>query len=136
MPIGMMVMEWDDRSGASILAKYPEELDVTNKTLMQIVSQHEFSEEAGNVTLMDGAINIISYYTGENLKFYINLLLKVDEDPDDYDGAMPDVARIILNNKDDDAYIRLVPSLFQRIAVFPKLTLEQKLAILYLFMHL
>ncbi|MDX1797143.1 MAG: hypothetical protein R3255_00700, partial [Candidatus Lokiarchaeia archaeon] len=64
MPIGLVVMRWDDRVGTEILAKYPEEINVTDKTLMQVYSTHEYSGESGMISLMIGSLNIASYYTG------------------------------------------------------------------------
>ena len=28
MPVGLIVMNWDERSGTEIIAKYPEEIDI------------------------------------------------------------------------------------------------------------
>jgi len=46
MPVGIVVMKWDERVGTEILAKYPDELSITDKTLMQVYSTHEYSGEA------------------------------------------------------------------------------------------
>ena len=55
-------MKWDERIGTEILAKYPEETTVSEKTLMQIYSTHEYSGEKGIITLNTGVLNIITYY--------------------------------------------------------------------------
>ncbi|MFX1325337.1 MAG: hypothetical protein ACFE8N_10285, partial [Promethearchaeota archaeon] len=41
-PLGLLVMKWDERIGAELLAKYPEDIDVSDKTLMQIYGTHEY----------------------------------------------------------------------------------------------
>ena len=124
-------MKWDERVGTEILAKYPEEINVTNKTLIQVYSTHEYSGESGMVSLMVGPLNIASYYTGPEKGYYILLLLNLDDDADAYEGGLIDVSRIILQNLEDDAYLKMVPSLFRRLSVYPTLNDEQRLALTY-----
>ncbi len=131
MPVGLVVMRWDERVGTEILAKYPEEINVTDKTLMQVYSTHEYSGESGMISLMVGALNIASYYTGPEKGYYILLLLNLDDDPDAYEGGLTDVARTILQNLEDDAYVTMIPSLFRRLSVYPTLSTEQRLAMTY-----
>jgi hypothetical protein len=131
MPIGLVVMKWDERVGTEILAKYPEEIAVTDKTLMQVYSTHEYSSESGMISLMVGSLNIASYYTGPEKGYYILLLLNLDDDPDAYEGGLADASRIILQNLEDNEYVQLIPSLFRRLSIYPTLNDEQRLAITY-----
>jgi hypothetical protein len=131
MPVGLVVMKWDERVGTEILAKYPEEINISDKTLMQVYSTHEYSGESGMISLMVGSLNIASYYTGPDKGYYVLLLLNLDDDPDAYESGLVDVSRIILQNLDEDAYVRLIPSLFRRLSVYPTLNDEQRLAITY-----
>ena len=131
MPIGLVVMKWDERVGTEILAKYPEEIIVTDKTLMQVYSTHEYSGESGMISLMVGSLNIASYYTGPAKGCYILLLLNLEDDPDSYETGLIDVSRIILQNLEDEAYQSLIPSLFQRLSAYPTLNDEQRIAIAY-----
>jgi len=131
MPVGLIVMKWDERIGTEILAKYPEEIIVNDKTLMQVYSTHEYSGESGMISLMVGSLNIASYYTGPAKGCYILLLLNLDDDPDSYETGLIDVSRMILQNLEDDAYKSLIPSLFQRLSAYPSLNDEQKIAITY-----
>jgi hypothetical protein len=131
MPVGFVVMKWDERVGTEILAKHPEELVITDKTLMQVYSTHEYSGESGMISLMVGSLNIASYYTGPDKGYYILLLLNIDDDPDVFEGGLIDASRTILQNLEDDAYRLLVPSLFRRVSVYPTLNEEQQLAMTY-----
>ena len=131
MPVGLVVMKWDERIGTEITAKYPEEITITDKTLMQVYSTHEYSGESGMISLMVGSLNIASYYTGPEKGYYILLLLNLDDDPDAYEGGMADASRVILQNVDDDSYIGMIPNLFRRLSVYPTLNAEQQLAITY-----
>ena len=131
MPVGLVVMRWDERVGTEILAKYPEEIVITDKTLMQVYSTHEYSGESGMISLMVGSLNIASYYTGPEKGYYILMLLNLDDDPDAYEGGLADASRIILQNLEDDAYLSMIPSLFRRLSVYPTLNSEQQLAMTY-----
>lgn len=131
MPVGMFVMKWDDRRGTVIESKYPQEIELTDRTLMQIYSAHEYSGEPGVISLFVGPLNIMSYYSGPESCYYIVLLLNLDDDPDLFEGGLSDIARIILQNIETKTYVSLLPSLFRRISVFPTLSEEQQLAIMY-----
>jgi hypothetical protein len=131
MPTGLILMKWDERLGVSILAQHPEAIDISNKTLMQIYSTHEYSAESGLISLNVGAMNLVSYYTGPDLGIYLILALTMDEDPEVFEDGLSDATRLIVQNLDNEAYKPLIPSMFQRLSVFPKLTEELKTAMLY-----
>ncbi|MFX1411676.1 MAG: hypothetical protein ACFFA6_15100, partial [Promethearchaeota archaeon] len=128
-PIGLALMRWNERIGTEILAKYPEDMNISSKTLMQVYSTHEYSGEKGIITLMDGSLNIISYYTGPETGYYFLLILNIDDDPDVYEGGMADILHIIIQNLEEEAYLQLMPSLFHRLSVYPTFNEEQ----LYIF---
>ena len=131
MPVGIVVMRWEERVGTEVLAKYPEEIDITDKTLMQVYSTHEYSGEPGMISLMVGSLNIASYYTGPEKSFYILLLLSIDDDPDAYEGGLADVSRTILQYYEDGTLLDTIPSLYQRLSIYPTLNDEQRLAMTY-----
>ena len=131
MPVGLVVMRWDERTGTDVLAKYPEEISITDKTLMQVYSTHEYSGEMGMISLMVGSLNIASYYTGPEQSLYVLLLLSLDDDPDAYEGGLADVSRLVIQNLDSREFLPMIPSLFQRISVYPTLNDEQRLAMTY-----
>jgi hypothetical protein len=131
MPVGLVVMKWDDRVGTELIAKYPEEIAITDKTLMQVYSTHEYSAESGMISLMVGSLNIASFYTGPDTSFYILLLLSLDDDPDSYEGGLADASRAILQHYEDGSYEAMIPAIFQRLSVYPTLNEEQRLAMTY-----
>ncbi|MFX1532211.1 MAG: DUF2341 domain-containing protein, partial [Promethearchaeota archaeon] len=130
-PLGLILMKWDERIGAELISKYPENVNVSDKTLMQIYGAHEYSGERGLVSLIRGNLNVLSYYTGPESAYYIVLILSIDDDPDMYEGAMPNIAQLILQHLDEDYYLQMIPSLFQRLSVYPSLTEEQNLLYYY-----
>ena len=131
MPVGLIVMKWDIRLGTKIEAVYPEEIEVSEDTLMQIYSAHEYSGEPGVISLMVGPLNLVSYYGGPDVRYYVVLLLNLDEDPDAYEGGLSDISRMILQNVEEKTFKTLLPSLFHRISVYPSLSEELRLAITY-----
>jgi len=130
-PLGLLLMKWDERIGTELLVNYPEDLDVSEKTLMQIYATHEYTGEKGVINLTYGAVNILSYYTGPELGYYVILFLNLEDDPDMYEGAMANIARVIMQNLEKDEYINIIPSLFQRLSVYPSINNEQKLIYYY-----
>ena len=131
MPVGMLLMQWDPKVGTDIIKKYPEELIISDETLMQIYAAHEYSGEPGMISLLVGHLNLASFYTGRDKSLYIVLILHLDDDADAYEGGLSDISRIILQHYDDESYIDMIPSLFQRLSAYPKLNNEQILAITY-----
>ncbi|MHA1341137.1 MAG: hypothetical protein ACTSRZ_14370 [Promethearchaeota archaeon] len=131
MPYGLIIMQWDERIGVNILHQYPKDIVITEKTLMQIYSTHEYTSEAGLVSMNIGALNIGSYYTGPETGLYLVLLLNLEEDPDMFEDGLADAARIILENMENNIYKRLIPSIFQRLSVYPSLNEERRIAMIY-----
>lgn len=131
MPLGIEIMHWDERMGAEVYGTYPETLDVQEKTLMQLYSQHEFTGDSGMVSIMTGSTNIASYYTGPDSAIYIILVLKIEEDGDAFEEGLVEISRQIMSNLDPETLRSLLPPLFQRLSVYPSLNPEQKLALIY-----
>ncbi|MFW9822965.1 MAG: DUF2341 domain-containing protein [Candidatus Thorarchaeota archaeon] len=131
-PIGLVVMKWDERIGTEILSKFPEETFISEKTLMQIYSTHEYSGDKGIITLSAGSLNIVSYYSGPETSYYLLLILDLEDDPDLYESGMADTLRVIIENIDDSSYKQLMPSLFRRLSLFPSLSEEEILINSYL----
>ncbi len=131
MPMGLIVMRWDERIGVEILATYPEDAEIKEKTLMQIYSQHEFSGSAGMVSLTAGSTNLASYYTGPETSIYIVLVLSLDEDGEAYEEGLVEIARQVLMNTESEELEKILPSLFQRLSVYPTLNLEQRIAMIF-----
>jgi hypothetical protein len=131
MTQGILIMHWDDRVGVEVVAKYPDEVLIQEKTLMQIYSQHEFTSEAGMVSIMAGSVNLASYYTGPDSAIYVILLLSNDEDGDTFEEGLVETSRQIMENIESESLGSILPSLFQRLSVYPKMEEEQRLSLLY-----
>lgn len=131
MPVGLIFTRWNELAGNEILAKFPEDIDINNRTLMQVFNTHEYTGERGMISLMVGQTHIASYYTGTDTNYCILIILEVGEDPDDYEGSLADISQILLQNVEGKEYIKLIPSLYQRLSDYPLFNNEQQLINIY-----
>jgi len=114
-------MRYDNKSGINIKARYPEEKqNITDGTLMNIFSLHEFSKQAGIASLTVGEINIATYYTDEEMDYFIILILNTIENPEDYEEGLKEISQIILKNLKEDNCIEMLPFLFKQISDSPQ----------------
>jgi hypothetical protein len=131
MPVGIIFMKWDDRIGVDVLAKYPDDFDVNEKTLRQIYNQHEYHNEPGIVSLKVSPFNLSSYYSGPLKRYYVILALNMDEDSQSYESVLIHISHTILQNLRNKKYLRMIPSLFDIISNAIDYTYEQQLAFIY-----
>ncbi len=121
MPNGLIFMKYDERSGMEIKAKYPEKkFKITDKTLMQILNLHEFSKQAGIVSLTLENINFVTYYSGSDSDYFFILMLNMLEDPEDYEEILKEISQTILKNLDEEKYLEMLPLLFNKVVDYPK----------------
>jgi len=88
MPVGILLIRWDDKLGTTLVAKYPEKFKFPSKILMNIYSQHRGqSTDPSFVTLTLTNMKISSFFSGmdENYigasNYIIALVLRRDEKP-------------------------------------------------------
>ena len=117
MPVGLVVMKWDERVATEILFKYPDDKDfeITDKTLLHLLNLHEFSEKPGISTLSVKRVNLLTYYSGVEKGHYIILVLSILEDPEDFEEDYEKIAQTILNNLEEEKYKEMVPNLFKKL---------------------
>ncbi|MBY8982486.1 MAG: hypothetical protein KGD57_06040 [Candidatus Lokiarchaeota archaeon] len=113
MPIGSIILKWNERSGTDILAKYPENIDskVTRKTLIQIYNMHQYLIEEGVVWLNLDSLNIISYFSGVESQYYFILVLNLLENPEDFEQKAREYGQKLkpyIENEDiDEMFLKL-----------------------------
>ena len=117
MPVGIVLMKWDERVATEILLKYPEDKDfeITDKTLLHLLNLHEFSEKPGISTLTVKRVNLITYYTGVEKGHYVILVLSILENPDDIVDVFEEIAKEIIENLEEEKYKEIIPSLFKKL---------------------
>ena len=113
IPLGLVVFAWDDRIGAELKAKIPENLEFDELNLKQIYSAHFLEEIGGFLSLTIGTLNLSSYYTGPELNHFVSLILNIEEDPDEFEDILTDATRTIIQNLEEDSYVDLLPKIFR-----------------------
>ncbi|MHA1846607.1 MAG: hypothetical protein ACTSXU_03095 [Promethearchaeota archaeon] len=131
MPKGIIIMEWDERGGGNVVSKFPQEIELSDTTFMQIYANHDSEEGMGVISMMIGPLNVVSYYTGEETGYYIILLLDLDEEGEQYEDALIDAGNVIIEAIEQDTIDIILSGIFHRISLYPKLEPEQLLALLY-----
>ena len=131
MPIGICLWEWDSRSGAEILGTWPRDVKLENKTLMQLYSQHLYSAKADIVSMYVGSLNVLSIWTGSIHNYFLTILLRQDEDPEDFSDIISDTMYYLVPYIQKDIFKPILPSIYQRFKEYPNANFEQRRAILY-----
>ncbi|MHA1264248.1 MAG: hypothetical protein ACTSRS_03355 [Candidatus Helarchaeota archaeon] len=105
MPVGILLIKWDDKLGTTLVAKYPEKFKFPSKILMNIYSQHRAqSTDPSFVTLTLTNIKISSFFSGmdENYigasNYIIALVLRRDEKPHLFRDILKKAAAKVLKN--------------------------------------
>ncbi|MHA1145401.1 MAG: hypothetical protein ACTSRW_16145, partial [Candidatus Helarchaeota archaeon] len=129
---GMAVMKWDKKYGMRVEAQYPESLEIDDVTTKQIYTNHEFEEEPGFLAISIGELNLASYYTGTETEYYVCVMLSTDELPERYEDILSDVVRQIMASIKGRRYRSFLPVYFSNIANYPKMSMEQRLALVLL----
>ena len=94
---------------------------------MQLYSQHEYTGKIGFVVVNSLGNNVASYYLGPELGIYIILILGMDEEAEIFETGLVDIADQIVSQSEPAAIQPLLPSILQRLIVYPNMNEEQKL---------
>ncbi|MHA1147448.1 MAG: hypothetical protein ACTSR8_04320 [Promethearchaeota archaeon] len=112
---GLVLMRWDDRSGAEVITNYPECKNLLDEmVLFQIYGQHEYSSEAGIVSLTSGQTNLLSYYSGPIDNHYVILILDETEDPDDFESPLISYSQSVFQAKQEN-YELILKEIYNKI---------------------
>ena len=116
MPLGLLVVKWEERSALVKTAQYPQNNDlyVTEKTLLHLLNLYGFSKEPGMTTLTVKDVNIITYYFGVELNYYIILVLNLLEDVEDFEKKFEKLAFEIFDHLEDSTYKGMLPELYEK----------------------
>jgi len=140
MPEGLAVLKWDDELGPVVTSKTPKKLQVglDPTTSMRVygiatLGETEESQKPGFSSLAFNDFKLAVYYGGLNMHLkglpsMVFLVLSLDEDPDVYKDALPEIATQMFLNADGDEYKKMVPKLYKQIARYTQMTAEQRQA--------
>lgn len=123
MPLGILILRWDNQIGPILIAIYPETLKITNNLLTQIYSAHRYSSlEPGFSSLTLKNNKIVSFFSGlgenhiEVENYIVALLLRRDENVNTYRNILNSIAAKILGNIENDKYKKLIPKLYKELS--------------------
>ena len=123
MPLGILILRWDNQIGPLLIAIYPETLKITNNLLTQICSAHRYSSlEPGFSSLTLKNNKIVSFFSGlgenhiEVENYIVALLLRRDENVNTYRNILNSIAAKILGNIENDKYKKLIPKLYKDLS--------------------
>ena len=105
MPVGILLIRWDDKLGTTLIAKYPEKFKFPSRILMNIYSQHRTqSTDPSFVTMTLTNMKISSFFSGMDNNFIgssnyiIALVLRRDENPTMFREILKKAAAKILKD--------------------------------------
>ncbi|MEM2145376.1 MAG: hypothetical protein QW279_08440, partial [Candidatus Jordarchaeaceae archaeon] len=125
------VVRWDNRLGAVLEAKFPEHIRTTDDQIMKIYTAHAMGEAAaGFMSMRLGNLNVASYYGGWELNYYVALLLTLEENADEYEDGLAEIAAHIFSKLENEAYKAELEDLYNKLTRFPTLSEEQKMAVI------
>lgn len=120
MPVGILVLKWDNEIGPVLISSYPETLDPPKNLQTQIYSAHRYSSLEpgfGKLTLKNN--KIVSFFSGlgENYieveNYVVALLLRRDENANKYKEVLKTIAAEILSNIENNKYKKLIKKLYE-----------------------
>jgi len=123
MPVGILVIRWDNEIGPINEGFYPESLKITNNLLTQVYSSHRYqSLKPGFASISLKNYKVVSFFSGvgeEHISFenyVVALLLRRDEKPNKYREVLKTIASEILEKIPDGQFKKNLPKLYKELA--------------------
>jgi len=123
LPVGILVIRWDNEIGPINEGFYPDNLKITNNLLTQVYSSHRYqSLKPGFASISLKNNKVVSFFSGvgddhisvEN--YVVALLLRRDEKPGKYREILKTIAAEILDQTQDAKFLKLLPNLYRDLA--------------------
>ncbi len=123
MPVGILIIRWDNEIGPINEGFYPDNLKITNNLLTQVYSSHRYqSLKPGFASISLKNNKVVSFFSGvgddhisvEN--YVVALLLRRDEKPSKYREILKTIAAEILDQTQDSKFLKLLPNLYKDLA--------------------
>ena len=123
MPVGILVIRWDNEIGPINEGFYPDTLKITNNLLTQVYSSHRYqSLRPGFASISLKNNKVVSFFSwvGQDFisveNYVVALLLRRDEKPSKYREILKTIAAEILEKIPDDTFKEVLPGLYQQLA--------------------
>jgi hypothetical protein len=123
MPLGILVIRWDNEIGPINEGFYPDNLKITNNLLTQVYSSHRYqSLKPGFASISLKNNKVVSFFSGvgddyisiEN--YVVALLLRRDEKPHLYREILKKIAAEILDKIPEGKFKKVLPDLYKELA--------------------
>ncbi len=123
MPIGILIIRWDNEIGPINEGFYPDNLKITNNLLTQVYSSHRYqSLKPGFASISLKNNKVVSFFSGVGedhisvQNHVIALLLRRDEKPHKYREILKKIAAELLDKIPDGTFKEVLPILYQELA--------------------
>ncbi len=123
MPLGIVLIRWDNEVGPMLIQAHPENLKVTNNLLTQIYSAHRYSSLApgfSSLTLKNK--KVVSFFSGmgETVigvpNYVVALLIRRDEQVGAFREILKKAAAEILGNIENGKYKKILPKIYKELS--------------------
>lgn len=123
LPVGILVIRWDNEIGPINEGFYPDNLKITNNLLTQVYSSHRYqSLKPGFASISLKNNKVVSFFSGvgedhisvEN--YVVALLLRRDEKPQIYREMLKKIAASILDKIEGGEFRAILPELYDELA--------------------
>ena len=123
MPVGILIIRWDNEIGPINEGFYPENLKITNNLLTQVYSSHRYqSLKPGFASISLKNNKVVSFFSGVGDDFIsvenyvVALLLRRDEKPNKYREILKTIAAEILDQVQNGDFMKRLPDLYRDLA--------------------
>ena len=123
MPIGILVIRWDNEIGPINEGFYPDNLKITNNLLTQVYSSHRYqSLKPGFASISLKNNKVVSFFSGvgdEHISVenhVVALLLRRDEKTQKYREILKKIAASILDRIENGDFRSVLPELYNELA--------------------
>ncbi|MFX0096230.1 MAG: hypothetical protein ACFE7E_00550 [Candidatus Hodarchaeota archaeon] len=132
MPLGIILVRWDDRIGTIVEAKYPPDVKASPDLAMKIYGAHVLGERGPGFLMMKVEnLNVASYYSGLELNYFVALIMAPDEDAAVFEEGLTEVAGKIFTRVVKKEGKKALKEYYPQLVRFPTLTMEQKIALIF-----
>ncbi|MHA1733167.1 MAG: hypothetical protein ACTSU5_14565 [Promethearchaeota archaeon] len=123
MPIGIVLIKWDNEIGPVLIQAHPDTLKVTNNLLTQIYSAHRYSSLApgfSSLTLKNK--KVVSFFSGMGdtvigvPNYVVALLIRRDERVAAFREILKKAAAEILGNLENGKYKKIIPKIYKELS--------------------
>ncbi len=123
MPVGILIIKWDNEIGPINEGFYPETLKITNNLLTQVYSSHRYqSLKPGFASISLKNNKVVSFFSGVGEDFIsvenyvIALLLRRDEKPHLYREILKKISAELLDKIPEGNFQQYLPDLYKELA--------------------